>query len=100
MRFLISARGIVRLADNQASACRLERPLFTDSRRFGYSISTLSHRSCALSAAWVAKQVYMILDEMILAGEIQETSKEVILRRVEELEKIEQQDNPPFAGIF
>ena len=64
-----------------------------------------------------ARQVYMILDEFILAGEIQETSKkarwrwctrrtarrtpltplrgtpQVILERMEELEKIEAQDS-------
>jgi len=34
-------------------------------------------------------QVYAILDEIFLAGEIEETSKEVVLSRLEELEKLE-----------
>ena len=36
--------------------------------------------------AW---QVYSILDEYILAGEVQETSKKEILERIRELEKLE-----------
>jgi AP-2 complex subunit sigma-1 len=34
-------------------------------------------------------KVYSILDEYILAGEVQETSKKEILERVRELEKLE-----------
>jgi len=34
-------------------------------------------------------QVYAILDEIFLAGEIEETSKDVVLMRLEELEKLE-----------
>jgi AP-2 complex subunit sigma-1 len=34
-------------------------------------------------------QVYAILDEMFLAGEIEETSKDVVLSRLETLEKLE-----------
>lgn len=34
-------------------------------------------------------KVYNILDEFILAGEVQETSKRVILDRMQELEKLE-----------
>jgi Clathrin adaptor complex small chain len=33
--------------------------------------------------------VYAFLDEFILAGEVQETNKKVILNRIAELEKIE-----------
>ena len=36
-----------------------------------------------------ATQVYAILDEIFLAGEIEETSKEVVLSRLDELEKLE-----------
>jgi AP-2 complex subunit sigma-1 len=36
---------------------------------------------------WI--QVYAILDEVFLAGEIEETSKDVVLSRLEELEKLE-----------
>jgi AP-2 complex subunit sigma-1 len=34
-------------------------------------------------------KVYAVLDEYILAGEIQETNKKVILDRVKDLEKLE-----------
>ena len=34
-------------------------------------------------------QVYAILDEVFLAGEIQETSKQVVLTRLEHLDKLE-----------
>jgi AP-2 complex subunit sigma-1 len=34
-------------------------------------------------------KVYAILEEFILAGEVQDTSKEVILSRIRELEKLE-----------
>jgi AP-2 complex subunit sigma-1 len=33
--------------------------------------------------------VYAILDEVFLAGEVEETSKEVVLARLEHLEKLE-----------
>jgi AP-2 complex subunit sigma-1 len=36
-----------------------------------------------------ASQVYAILDEIFLAGEIEETSKDVVLARLDELEKLE-----------
>lgn len=35
------------------------------------------------------EQVYAILDEVFLAGEIQETSKQVVLTRLEHLDKLE-----------
>lgn len=41
----------------------------------------MSHSDCS--------QVYAILDEVFLAGEVEETSKEVVLSRLEELEKLE-----------
>lgn len=34
-------------------------------------------------------QVYAILDEVFLAGEVQETSKQVVLTRLEHLDKLE-----------
>ena len=34
-------------------------------------------------------KVYAILDEIFLAGEIEETSKDVVLSRLEALEKLE-----------
>ena len=34
-------------------------------------------------------KVYAILDEVFLAGEIQETSKQVVLTRLEHLDKLE-----------
>jgi len=37
----------------------------------------------------ITQQVYAILDEIFLAGEIEETSKDVVLARLDELEKLE-----------
>mgnify|MGYP002477591703 FL=1 len=37
----------------------------------------------------VQNQVYAILDEVFLAGEIEETSKQVVLTRLEHLDKLE-----------
>jgi AP-2 complex subunit sigma-1 len=34
-------------------------------------------------------KVYALLDEYILAGEVQETNKKVIINRLRELEKLE-----------
>ncbi|KAL0478939.1 AP-2 complex subunit sigma-1 [Acrasis kona] len=44
---------------------------------------------CELDLVFNFHKVYMILDEMFLAGEIQETSKPVILQRLQLLEKLE-----------
>lgn len=44
---------------------------------------------CELDLVFNFHKVYMILDEMFLAGEIQETSKPVILGRLQNLEKLE-----------
>lgn len=47
-------------------------------------------RSRALTArVRVCSQVYMILDELFLAGEVQETSKRVILERVRKLDVLD-----------
>jgi hypothetical protein len=37
----------------------------------------------------IVRKVYAILDEVFLAGEIQETSKQVVLTRLEHLDKLE-----------
>ncbi|PCH40475.1 clathrin coat assembly protein ap17 [Wolfiporia cocos MD-104 SS10] len=44
---------------------------------------------CELDLVFNFYKVYAILDEVFLAGEIEETSKEVVLARLEELEKLE-----------
>ena len=44
---------------------------------------------CFQGVTNVLWQVYAILDEVFLAGEIEETSKDVVLSRLEELEKLE-----------
>lgn len=44
---------------------------------------------CELDIVFHFNKVYAILDEYILAGEVQETSKKVILERMRELEKLE-----------
>ena len=45
---------------------------------------------CELDLVFNFHKVYAIVDEIFLAGEIQETSKRVILDRLKELEKLEQ----------
>lgn len=44
---------------------------------------------CELDIVFHFNKVYALLDEFILAGEIQETSKKVILERMKELERLE-----------
>ena len=44
---------------------------------------------CELDIVFNFNRVYAILDEYILAGEIEETSKKEILERVKVLEKLE-----------
>ena len=56
-----------------------------------FSTSTRCDRATVpfLTQLLINVQVYAILDEVFLAGEIEETSKEVVLARLEELEKLE-----------
>lgn len=44
---------------------------------------------CELDLVFNFHKVYLILDEFVLAGELQESSKKVILERLRELDKIE-----------
>jgi len=44
---------------------------------------------CELDLVFNFYKVYAILDEVFLAGEIEETSKDVVLQRLEQLEKLE-----------
>jgi AP-2 complex subunit sigma-1 len=44
---------------------------------------------CELDLVFNFYKVYAILDEIFLAGEIEETSKDVVLERLAELEKLE-----------
>jgi len=44
---------------------------------------------CELDLVFNFNKVYLILDEFILAGELQETSKKAIIERMGELEKME-----------
>lgn len=44
---------------------------------------------CELDLVYNFYKVYMILDELFLAGEVQETSKRVILERVRKLDVLE-----------
>ncbi|KAG8460328.1 hypothetical protein KFE25_011819 [Diacronema lutheri] len=44
---------------------------------------------CELDLVYNFYKVYMILDELFLAGEVQETSKRVILERVRKLDMLE-----------
>ncbi|KAJ1636145.1 AP complex, mu/sigma subunit [Pavlovales sp. CCMP2436] len=44
---------------------------------------------CELDLVYNFYKVYMILDELFLGGEVQETSKRVILERVRKLDQLE-----------
>lgn len=44
---------------------------------------------CELDLVFNFHKVYLILDEFILAGEVQETSKRVILDRIKELDAMD-----------
>jgi len=44
---------------------------------------------CELDLVFNFQKLYMIVDEMYLAGEVQETSKRVVLERVQMLDKLE-----------
>ena len=54
-----------------------------------YYIVCLFNLVCELDIVFNFNRVYAILDEYILAGEIEETSKKEILDRVKVLEKLE-----------
>lgn len=47
------------------------------------------HSVCELDLVFNFHKVYLILDEFILGGELQETNKKVILDRLKELDRIE-----------
>jgi len=55
---------------------------------FNFYKVRLNHHAFS-NQSFINVQVYAILDEVFLAGEIEETSKEVVLARLEELEKLE-----------
>ena len=44
---------------------------------------------CELDLVFNFHKVYMIIDELFLAGEVQETSKPIILHRVQSVEKLD-----------
>ncbi|KAJ7085128.1 clathrin coat assembly protein ap17 [Mycena belliarum] len=52
-------------------------------------LDTFFDNVCELDLVFNFYKVYAILDEIFLAGEIEETSKEVVLARLEALEKLE-----------
>ena len=52
-----------------------------------YKVSSMFKRT--KEGGLIGEQVYAILDEVFLAGEIQETSKQVVLTRLEHLDKLE-----------
>jgi AP-2 complex subunit sigma-1 len=54
-----------------------------------YKVFRLCCAAFVISLNFLVTQVYAILDEIFLAGEIEETSKDVVLGRLEELEKLE-----------
>ncbi|KAI9217053.1 AP complex, mu/sigma subunit [Blastocladiella britannica] len=52
-------------------------------------LDTFFENVCELDLVFHFYKVYAILDEMFLAGEIEETSKQGILKRLEQLEKLD-----------
>jgi AP-2 complex subunit sigma-1 len=52
-------------------------------------LDTFFGNVCELDIVFNFYKVYAILDEVFLAGEIEETSKQVVLDRVEEFEKLD-----------
>ncbi|KAJ6609013.1 clathrin adaptor complex small chain-domain-containing protein [Mycena sp. CBHHK59/15] len=52
-------------------------------------LDTFFDNVCELDLVFNFYKVYAILDEIFLAGEIEETSKDVVLARLEALEKLE-----------
>ncbi|CAD6891632.1 unnamed protein product [Tilletia controversa] len=52
-------------------------------------LDTFFGNVCELDLVFNFYKVYAILDEVFLAGEIEETSKTVVLSRLEQLEKLE-----------
>ncbi|KAJ7624597.1 clathrin coat assembly protein ap17 [Roridomyces roridus] len=52
-------------------------------------LDTFFDNVCELDLVFNFYKVYAIVDEIFLAGEIEATSKDVILARLEELEKLE-----------
>lgn len=68
----------------------LTRQLLRKCKRTGLGIQFLQSQWLTCTAMMlIVSKVYAILDEIFLAGEIQETSKDVVLLRLEELEKLE-----------
>ncbi|KAK5168986.1 AP-2 complex subunit sigma [Saxophila tyrrhenica] len=59
---------------------------------------------CELDLVFNFYKVYAILDEVFLAGEIQETSKQVVLTRLEHLDKLDSnktdRSQPSFSSIW
>ncbi len=53
-----------------------------------YKVSSVTSSLSKYLVNW-GHQVYAILDEIFLAGEIEETSKDVVLARLDVLEKLE-----------
>ena len=54
------------------------------------ALDKLFENVCELDLVFNFYKVYAILDEVFLAGEIEETSKQVVLTRLEHLDKLEQ----------
>lgn len=54
-----------------------------------FSFYKVSTAVLTLRAMLTSGQVYAILDEVFLAGEIEETSKQVVLDRLDYLEKLD-----------
>ena len=55
---------------------------------------------CELDLVFNFHKVYMVLDELIAGGEVQETSKQVILRRLSDIELLMEGKRPTISGVI
>ncbi|TIA83669.1 hypothetical protein E3P98_00669 [Wallemia ichthyophaga] len=63
--------------------------LFVEVLVSNFALDAFFSNVCELDLVFNFYKVYAILDEVFLAGEIEETSKQVILNRLEYLERLE-----------
>ena len=83
---LLSAAGLARALQDTTDN---ELVYFESIHLFVELLDQFFGNVCELDLVFNFNKVYMILDEFFLAGEVQETSKQAILHRVQELDKAE-----------
>lgn len=53
-------------------------------------LSIISHQVCELDIIFNFEKAYYILDEFILGGEAQETSKKIVLKAIEQADMLQE----------